>query len=102
MGILGDIAWDSGVGAVIGFSMGYAIKKAIKILLFFVGSIIAFLYYLSYKGFITFRSEEFLRWVSEKLLQFESGLHGIASEAVSSIPLASGFILGFALGLKKG
>ena len=90
MGILGDIAWDSGVGAVIGFSMGYAIKKAIKILLFFVGSIIAFLYYLSYK------------WVSEKLLQFESGLHGIASEAVSSIPLASGFILGFALGLKKG
>lgn len=102
MDVLSEIFVNGGVGALIGFSVGYSIKKALKILLFLTGAVVAFLYYLSYKGFISFKSDAFLRWLAEKLSAAISEIGGLTSAIVEAAPLSAGFILGFAVGFKKG
>ncbi|KPV64149.1 MAG: FUN14 family protein [Candidatus Bathyarchaeota archaeon BA1] len=98
--ILIPLGYQLGVGGVGGFLVGYAIKKVIKIMAVILGLFLLSLAYLGYTGMIDVNYD--------KLEKATSGLVGMIGQAplltpiVSHIPFAASFIVGFALGFKKG
>lgn len=90
-----------GFGGVLGFTMGYAIKKVLKILLILSGLYAASLQYLAYKGYITIHFDR----ISEsfrKILELAQGGFTLPNFLTANIPFIGSFTAGLGLGFKTG
>ncbi len=99
--VLTPIVYQLGVGGVLGFFVGYAVKKITKFIAVLIGLIALFLIYLGYEGVINVNYDN--------LAQMIENLMGTASQAtttltpiVANLPFAGSFIAGMAVGLKLG
>ena len=95
------------IGGIIGFLMGFAIKKITKIAAFVLGFFFIILVYLEYSGFITINYDkiaETLQEVQGKVLTPEEidNLFPFLQPFFLNVPSMVGFGGGFVLGLKKG
>ncbi|NPA61937.1 MAG: hypothetical protein GXN95_00080 [Methanococci archaeon] len=92
---------DIGSGFIIGFVIGWAAKKAIKIVAFLIGIYILSLLYLAKIGVISINKEAFsalLGNLENSLLIFGDKIVGL----VHSLSFGTSFLVGFGLGFKKG
>ena len=92
---------DIGSGFVIGFVVGWAAKKAIKIVAFLIGVYILSLLYLAKIGVISINKEAFsalLGNLENSILVFGDKLVGL----IHSFSFGTSFFVGFGLGIKKG
>lgn len=99
--VISPIIYQLGAGGILGFVAGYAIKKLLKILAVIAGLFALALIYLGYTGIISVNYDK----LTEAIEGLMGGL-GTASQWVSPIvanlPFAGSFLVGAALGLKKG
>jgi len=96
------LIFQLGGGGLIGFAVGYAVKKLFKLLLVAAGLGLFGLLYLSYKGYVTVDWEKLglaVKGWSEKLL---GGSSGWLEALTGNLPFAGAFLVGLALGLKSG
>ncbi|CAB3289131.1 FUN14 family protein [Methanocaldococcus lauensis] len=92
---------DIGGGFIIGFVVGWAAKKAIKIVAFLIGIYILSLLYLAKIGVISINKDAFLALIGN----FESSLIVFGNKLVGlihSLSFGTSFLIGFGLGFKKG
>jgi uncharacterized membrane protein (Fun14 family) len=91
-----------GFGGALGFVIGFALKKLLKIILVLIGLYFASLFYLAHMGFITINYDKFrelYQTLTERLMQ--EGFT-IPAFLTSNLPLAGSFIVGLGTGLKIG
>jgi uncharacterized membrane protein (Fun14 family) len=110
---IGGLATSIGIGGFLGFLMGYAIKKILKIIMIAAGFLVGIAYYLQYNGVIA------LNWakMEETMTNLVTNINGfnlntpffpgisdqfIHAISASGIPLTGGFAAGFAFGISKG
>lgn len=110
---IGGLATSVGIGGFMGFLMGYAIKKILKIIIIVAGLLVGILYYFQYNGLITLDWSKLEAALSNAMTN-ASGfdlntpfLPGISDQIMhslsnSGIPLTGGFAAGFAFGFSKG
>ena len=99
--LLSPIVYQLGIGGVLGFFSGYAIKKLTKLIAALVGLLALLLIYLGYEGIITINYEKLTEKV-QNLIGVISQAPDLITPIVSSLPFAGSFIAGAALGLKFG
>ena len=97
---IASAATQLGFGAIMGFAVGYAAKKIVKLLLIFLGLFFVALLYLSFQGFITINFQKFQQ-------AFEAFAGRVTDSPIpafitAGIPFYGSFALGLALGFKKG
>jgi len=90
-----------GFGGVLGFIVGYAFKKLMKLFLVFLGLYFISLMYLAYNGFITIHYEKFSK-AFEGLSSLAQGGFTLPSFLTANIPMVGGFVVGLGLGFKMG
>ena len=95
-----------GFGGVAGFLAGYAIKKAIKIVMVVIGLFFAALAYLNYQGLVTINWNK-LGLSATGLGNATGYLGGLSSQAASTminfgIPFTGSFGAAFVVGFMKG
>lgn len=99
--MLGSGATQLGFGAIVGFVIGYAAKKIVKLLVIFLGIFFVSLQYLQYQGYLSINyakfQEAFELWAG-KMFQTPE----IPAFVTSGIPFYGSLALGFFLGFKKG
>lgn len=93
-----NIFFPLSIGGVVGFLIGYATKKIVKILMFFLGLCSLFLFYLMHIGVIDIHSEKLAEATSSLLAQAA----GFFSATIVYLPFSGSFAVGFALGIIKG
>jgi len=99
--ILTPMAGEIGVGGVGGFVVGYAIKKAAKMLAIALGLGFVALQYLAYKGFVIINYDVLREWVLT-LTGEATKFQNLITDIIIHIPFGASFGFGFYLGLKKG
>lgn len=107
---LAFIGTSIGFGGVAGFLIGYAIKKAIKIMLFVIGLFFAALAYLNYQGIVTINWDKLTASASDAtsgLGNATGQIAGISDQVAPTlinfgIPLTGSFAAAFVLGFMKG
>jgi len=99
--ILTPVVYQLGIGGILGFFVGYAIKKLTKLLAVLAGLFALLLIYLGYQGVINVNYG--------KLAEAVQGLMGGASQAlnwltpiIANLPFAGSFMAGMVAGLKIG
>ncbi|MEM3736626.1 MAG: FUN14 domain-containing protein [Candidatus Bathyarchaeia archaeon] len=90
-----------GFGGSVGFIVGFALKKIMKIFIVLVGVFFVALQYLAYIGFIEIKYEKFAEAAEGWLATFQGELSALSILA-ANIPFVGSFIVGLALGLKTG
>lgn len=107
----GQILFSMGGSGILGFTMGYFLKKAIKIVMFVGGGIVALLAYLSWKDMIsvnwTVISDEAYTTANNTLQTVNGMVHTVGAQidsanVVSIGGVGIGFIGGFFYGVKRG
>ncbi|HEY6950155.1 MAG TPA: FUN14 domain-containing protein, partial [Nitrososphaeraceae archaeon] len=110
---IGGLATSIGIGGFLGFLMGYAIKKILKIIMIAAGFLVGITYYLQYNGVIALNWAKMEETMSN-LMTHMNGFNlntpffpGISDQFIhaisaSGIPLTGGFAAGFAFGISKG
>lgn len=110
---IGGLATSIGIGGFLGFLMGYAIKKIIKIIIVVAGLLVGIMYYLQYNGLIALNWAKVEATLGNAMTNFNGFslntpfLPGISDQILdaisnSGIPLTGGFAAGFAFGFSKG
>lgn len=110
---IGGLATSVGIGGFLGFLMGYAIKKILKIIIVVAGLLVGIMYYLQYNGLIALNWAKVEAALGSAMTNFNGFtlstpfLPGISDQILdaisnSGIPLTGGFAAGFAFGLSKG
>lgn len=107
---LAFIGTSVGFGGVAGFLIGYAIKKAIKIMLVIIGLFFAALAYLNYQGIVTINWDKLgstATGASAGLGNATGQIAGIFDQVAPTlinfgIPLAGSFAAAFVIGFMKG
>lgn len=110
---IGGLATSIGIGGFLGFLMGYAIKKILKIIMIAAGFLVGIAYYLQYNGVIALnwaKMEETMGILMTNINGFNLNtpfFPGISDQFIhaisaSGIPLTGGFAAGFAFGISKG
>ncbi|NJE25378.1 hypothetical protein K1720_05135 [Thermococcus argininiproducens] len=93
-GIMGDM----GIGAVVGFITGYALKKFIKIVLTLIGAYILSLFWLQQKGVISINTDALFNLAESATTSTLT----LAERAIGILPGTGAFVAGFYLGFRKG
>jgi len=93
-----NIFFPLSTGGVGGFLIGYATKKIVKILMFFLGLCSLFLLYLMHIGAIDINSDKLAEATSSLLAQAAS----FFSATIVHLPFSGSFAAGFVLGIIKG
>ena len=93
-----NILFPLSTGGAGGFLFGYATKKIVKILMFFLGLCSLSLFYLVHIGVIDINSDKLAEATSSLLAQTVSFL----SATIAYLPFSGSFATGFALGIMKG
>jgi uncharacterized membrane protein (Fun14 family) len=99
--LLSPIVTQLGVGGIGGLCVGFAIKKVAKIVAVFIGLGFLGLEYLAYQGIISIDYGALENWASN-VIQGAGVLEKALIAFLANLPFASSFLVGFALGLKKG
>lgn len=110
---IGGLATSVGIGGFLGFLMGYAMKKILKIIIIVAGLLVGILYYLQYNGLVALDWSKLEAALGNAMTNFSGFnlstplLPGISDQILdalsnSGIPLTGGFAAGFAFGLSKG
>jgi len=93
-----NILFPLSTGGAGGFLIGYATKKIVKILMFFLGLGSLSLFYLMHIGVIDIHSEKLAEATSSLLAQ----MAGFLSATIAYLPFSGSFAAGFTLGIMKG
>jgi len=93
-----NILFPLSTGGAGGFLVGYATKKIIKILMFFLGLGSLSLFYLAHIGVIDIHSQKLTEATSSLLTQAA----GFFSATIAYLPFSGSFAAGFVLGIMKG
>ena len=93
---------DMGFPAALGFVMGYAVKKVVKLALVLLGSFILGLFYLQQKGVVSVDVERLESLLANLTAQGYVRVETLVEFLRSSVLPSGSFVLGLALGLKKG
>ena len=93
-----NILFPLSTGGAGGFLIGYATKKIVKILMFFLGLCSLSLLYLAHTGVININSQK----LAEATSSFLAQTAGFLSAAIAYLPFSGSFAAGFALGIMKG
>lgn len=100
---------EFGGGGLLGFMIGYGLKKIAKLLLILFSVLVAFvsipLAYLSYKGIITINYALLLPYVTQaenSVVSNATWLYTIVGGMTQGLPILAGVGMGFTLGLAKG
>ncbi|MEM0030376.1 MAG: FUN14 domain-containing protein [Candidatus Nitrosocaldus sp.] len=101
-GIGGLLTSQIAIGGIIGFFIGFAIKKITKLALFILGIFFIALLYLEYNGYIMINYAKFEETFGRIGGSIADQLAVPATPILTNIPLLGGFGLGFIIGLKKG
>ncbi|MDW0127649.1 MAG: FUN14 domain-containing protein [Nitrososphaeraceae archaeon] len=110
---IGGLATSIGIGGFLGFLMGYAIKKILKIIIVVAGLLVGVMYYLQYNGLVALNWAKVEATLGNAMTNFNGfslntpffpGISDQILDAISNsgIPLTGGFAAGFAFGLSKG
>lgn len=110
---IGGLATSIGIGGFLGFLMGYAIKKILKIIIVVAGLLVGIMYYLQYNGILALNWAKVEATLGNAMTNFNGfslntpffpGISDQILDAISNsgIPLTGGFAAGFAFGLSKG
>lgn len=99
--VLTPIAYQLGVGGILGFVVGYAFKKLAKIVAVFAGVLAFVLIYLGYEGVISINYNELAEMIG-RLMGIAGQASGIITAVIASLPFVGSFIAGAAVGLKLG
>ncbi|RPJ29677.1 MAG: hypothetical protein EHM25_08650 [Nitrosopumilales archaeon] len=110
---IGGLATSIGIGGFLGFLMGYAVKKILKIIIVVAGLLVGIMYYLQYNGLIALNWAKVEATLGNAMTNFNGfslntpffpGISDQILDAISNsgIPLTGGFAAGFAFGLSKG
>ena len=97
-----EIIFQLGVGFILGLLVGYAIKKLAKVIAVIVGLIILLLLYAEYKGLVRIEYSTLERYARIILERLKLEITGFKTYIISHVPFYASFIVGLALGLKKG
>ena len=95
---MGGMFGDVGVGALIGFVTGYALKKLMKIAMAIIGAYVLSLFYLQQKGVITINTDKLFNLTGSLTQQ----VIGLGQKVLGILPGTSAFVAGFYIGFKKG
>ncbi|WP_457752121.1 FUN14 domain-containing protein [Thermococcus sp.] len=89
---------DMGVGAVVGFITGFALKKLMKLAMALIGAYLLSLFWLQQKGVITINTDKLFNlaagWSSEILT--------LGQKIMGILPGTTAFLAGFYIGFRKG
>ena len=104
------IGTSVGFGGIAGFLIGYAVKKAIKIMMIIIGLFFAALAYLNYQGILTINWEKLgstATGATTGLGNATGQIAGISDQVTPTlinfgIPLTGSFAAAFVLGFIKG
>ncbi|RLE77011.1 MAG: hypothetical protein DRJ44_03060 [Thermoprotei archaeon] len=100
--LIGGVLASMGVGFLFGFSLGYFSKKVLKLLLIFLGFLLAILILFEFYGIITVNYEK----LAEVLLGIKTPSYGLLEQVKNflwnRLPFAASFFAGFYFGFKKG
>jgi len=93
-----------GFGGVMGFVVGFAIRKILKVLAVIAGLIFILTQYLAWKGFIDVHYDRVYEAAQGLFQQFGGGVTTFSLPAflTANVPLAGSFVVGLALGFKIG
>jgi len=89
---------ELGFGGVVGFVVGFALKKLLKLVLVLMGIAFAALQYLAYMGFITIHYEK----IAEGFQSLVQGNLTLPTFLSTNIPFLATFLLGLGIGFKMG
>jgi uncharacterized membrane protein (Fun14 family) len=95
------ILFQLGAGGILGFIVGYAIKKVSKILAVIAGLFALALLYLGYTGIISVDYTKLTELI-EELLKSLGEASQLLSQIAANLPFAGSFAVAAVLGLKKG
>ena len=101
-GVWTYILFNAGAGFILGFAVGYALKKLLKLVLLFLGLVTLLLLALEYYGIIQVNYGKFVELVQAALNATRGATSGIISHALASLPFAGSFAVGLAVGFKAG
>ena len=89
---------DMGVGAVVGFVTGYAVKKVMKLALALIGAYVASLLWLEQKGVLIIDKDRLFNLVGDWTHEIMTA----GQKFMALLPGTAAFVGGFALGFHKG
>ncbi|KUH34262.1 MULTISPECIES: FUN14 domain-containing protein [Thermococcus] len=89
---------DMGVGAVVGFVTGYAVKKMMKLALALIGAYVASLLWLEQKGVLIIDKDRLFNLVGDWTHEIMTA----SQKFIALLPGTAAFAGGFALGFHKG
>ena len=95
--IFPSLGYQLGIGGVGGFIVGYVFKKMSKLLVIVLGLFIVALLYLGVQGIISINYDALWNALANSL-----GMAEWIVGAISLLPFAGSFIVGFLLGFKLG
>ena len=95
---LNAIMGDMGVGAVVGFVTGYAVKKVMKLTLALIGAYVVSLLWLEQKGVLTINKDRLFNLVGE----WSHEVLSTGEKVMALLPGTAAFLGGFALGFHRG
>ncbi|MGD2201760.1 MAG: FUN14 domain-containing protein [Candidatus Bathyarchaeota archaeon] len=99
--ILTPLVGELGIGGIGGFLVGYAIKKAAKIIAIVIGLFFLSLQYMAYENIISIDYDALGAFANELLGQ-TSGVQTWVTNFIVHAPFGAAFIGGFYLGVQKG
>ena len=99
---LGSLLTQLGFGGTLGFVIGFALKKLLKIILVLVGLYFASLFYLAHEGFITINYDRFNEVYQTLISKLTRQNFTIPTFLTSHLPFTGSFIVGLGLGFKVG
>lgn len=95
------IIYQLGTGGILGFIVGYSLKKMMKVLAVIIGFFALILIYLGHTGIINVNYD--------KLAEAVKGIYGntgkvsaLITPILASLPFAGTFLLGMIIGFKVG
>ena len=89
---------DVGVGGLVGFVTGYALKKLMKLAMAIIGAYVLSLFYLQQKGVITINTDKLFNLTGSITQQVVN----LSQKVVGILPGTGAFVAGFYIGFKKG
>lgn len=109
---LGFVAASAVSGGLAGFLIGYAIKKAIKVILTIFGLFLAGLAYLNYQGLVSVNWNEMGSISNSALIELSNSTQQYVPAAIDNqvmptlvnfgLPLGGSFAAGFTIGCLRG
>jgi len=98
---LTPIVYQLGVGGILGFIVGYAVKKLTKLIAVLAGLFSLLLIYLGYEGVISINYDK-LTEMLQKIMGTAYQASNWLTVIVTNLPFAGSFIASVAVGLKVG